>query len=157
MIGYKGFNADLTCRGFQYIVGHTHYMDPNQLDFCHSGFHFCRYPVDVFNYYNEDHHIYAKIKATGRLLVNYDKCATNEITVLEILTRQQLISLMPNFVERWDGEKQWYQNGQFHRLDGPAREYPNGLKEYYIYGKLCECTLTCFILRLCNNCNLKRI
>jgi hypothetical protein len=36
----------------------------------------------------------------------------------------------------WDnGEKQWYFNGYLHRDDGPAISYPNGLKEFYVFGK----------------------
>ena len=34
-----------------------------------------------------------------------------------------------------DGSKWWYQNGNRHRLDGPAIEYSDGTKEWYIEGK----------------------
>jgi hypothetical protein len=35
-----------------------------------------------------------------------------------------------------DGVKRWYRhNGQYHREDGPAIEYPNGSKEWYLNGK----------------------
>ena len=33
------------------------------------------------------------------------------------------------------GTKFWYQNGQLHRLDGPAMEYHNGTTEYWINGQ----------------------
>jgi len=32
-------------------------------------------------------------------------------------------------------DKTWYQNGKFHRLDGPAREYANGDKLWYKNGE----------------------
>ena len=35
-------------------------------------------------------------------------------------------------VEYADGDKFWYQNGQFHRIDGPAIVYSNGQEEWYI-------------------------
>ena len=35
-------------------------------------------------------------------------------------------------VEYADGDKFWYQNGQFHRIDGPAVVYSNGQEEWYI-------------------------
>lgn len=35
-------------------------------------------------------------------------------------------------VEFTDGYKAWYINGQLHRLDGPAVEYANGDKEWLI-------------------------
>ena len=38
-------------------------------------------------------------------------------------------------VERADGYKAWYVNGQRHRLDGPAIESANGSVSYYIEGE----------------------
>jgi hypothetical protein len=35
-------------------------------------------------------------------------------------------------VEWADGEKAWYVNSKQHRIDGPAREYPNGRKDWWI-------------------------
>jgi len=34
------------------------------------------------------------------------------------------------------GGKSWYLNGDLHREDGPAVEYPSGTKEWYLNGKL---------------------
>jgi hypothetical protein len=34
-----------------------------------------------------------------------------------------------------DGDKFWYQNGQQHRLDGPAVERTDGSKIYYLHGQ----------------------
>ena len=36
---YKGFNPDLTCRGFQYVEGKTYETDHAEL--CRTGFHAC--------------------------------------------------------------------------------------------------------------------
>ena len=38
-------------------------------------------------------------------------------------------------LEYADGAKEWYQNGRLHRLDGPAVEYLSGAKQWYIEGK----------------------
>ena len=37
-------------------------------------------------------------------------------------------------VENNDGDKEWYQNGLLHRLDGPAVEWSDGYKAWYIEG-----------------------
>ena len=34
-----------------------------------------------------------------------------------------------------NGDKYWFQNDQYHRLDGPAIEYANGDKFWFVHGK----------------------
>jgi hypothetical protein len=38
-------------------------------------------------------------------------------------------------IEYADGDKKWYVDGKFHRTDGPAIEYANGGKSWYVEGK----------------------
>ena len=47
---YKGFNEDLTCRGFQYEEGKTY--EEQTAELCSSGFHACEDPLDCFSYYS---------------------------------------------------------------------------------------------------------
>jgi hypothetical protein len=39
-------------------------------------------------------------------------------------------------VKVYDYKTEWYQNGERHRLDGPAVEYASGYKEWYQNGEL---------------------
>ena len=39
-------------------------------------------------------------------------------------------------IEYSDGYKAWWVNGQLHRIDGPAVEYSEGNKEWWVNGKL---------------------
>jgi len=49
--GFKAFNPDWTCRGFQYEVGKTYEEDVTP-SVCNIGFHFCKQAKDCFNYYS---------------------------------------------------------------------------------------------------------
>ena len=46
---FKGFNKDLTCRGFQYEEGKE--FETERAECCEEGFHACEYPLDCFGYY----------------------------------------------------------------------------------------------------------
>ena len=51
IIGYKGFNENWKCRDMQYEVG-KEYEYAGDVKLCKSGYHFCRNPHDVFDYYS---------------------------------------------------------------------------------------------------------
>jgi hypothetical protein len=137
MLGYKGFRSDLTgYGGFQYEIGHTYRMNPDEIKLCVSGFHFCQFPLDVFKYYYNDDDQYALIKAEGEIFSSDDKSVTNQITILKVLTREDLRKMMPEVVIRKNGSKEWYRNGRLHRSDGPAIERHNGDKKWYKNGQL---------------------
>lgn len=50
MKGYKVFNHDWTCRGFQYQVGESYEMDVMPI-ICDRGFHFCKELENCFKHY----------------------------------------------------------------------------------------------------------
>ena len=87
MIGYKAFNKDLTCRGFQYEIGQTYSMDESPIPY-ERGFHFCKSIAETYNFYpTEDATRICKIEALGEL-AKYDnnKYCTNRIKILEEIT-----------------------------------------------------------------------
>ena len=47
---FKAFNEDFTCRSFQYEVGKSYHMD-GEIVICKRGFHACKNPLDIFEYY----------------------------------------------------------------------------------------------------------
>ena len=83
--GYKVFNPDWTCKGFQYEVGKT-FEEDVILSCCNRGFHFCKELKDCFNYYpfNPDNKV-AKVIALGEVDEESDnsKCCTNKIQIVE--------------------------------------------------------------------------
>ena len=91
--GYKGFNEDMTCQGFQYEVGQTYDHD-GDIGLCESGFHFCRNMADVLNYYNGHNCRYAVVEALGKIIDGEDKSVTDRIRILRELTREEVFKEM---------------------------------------------------------------
>lgn len=60
---YKGFNKDMTCRGFQYEEGKEY--EEETADACHSGFHACEYPLDCLDYYSPNKSVYHEVEQNG--------------------------------------------------------------------------------------------
>ena len=60
MKAYKGFNKDMTCRGFQFEEGKTY--EEKRAKLCEKGFHACLNPIDVFRYYPPVDSIYHSVE-----------------------------------------------------------------------------------------------
>ncbi len=63
MKAYKGFNLDMTCRGFQYEEGKEYEEEEAKL--CKSGFHACENPLDTFGYYAPGESVYHEVELDG--------------------------------------------------------------------------------------------
>ena len=62
--GYKGFDNNLKCIGYQYEVGKTFECD-GKIECCGNGFHFCENPFDVFGYYSPSDSRYCSVEGEG--------------------------------------------------------------------------------------------
>jgi hypothetical protein len=107
VVGYKAFDCDFKCRGFQYEVGKT-YEEVSPLQICSSGFHFCKVPISCDNYY-EASRIYrnrwAMIKAFGEIQELNDKCACNRIEIVKEMTREEMMEASTGTVSDGYGVK----------------------------------------------------
>ena len=96
MKGYKVFNKDWTCRGFQYEVGKTYEMKEDPV-YCEIGFHFCGKLIDCFNYYDFDsENKVAEIEALGTIDDNGNKkkYCTNKIKIVRELSWHEVLDLV---------------------------------------------------------------
>jgi hypothetical protein len=94
MLGYKGFNKNLTCRGFQYKVGET-YEAKGEIALCSNGFHFCKEPKQIYGYYADLSACrYCEIEASGEIIEGDGKCVCSEIKIVREIPSQEFLSLV---------------------------------------------------------------
>ena len=94
--GYKVFNSDWTCRGFQYEVGKI-FEENVTPSCCDRGFHFCLKASDCFNYYkfSSDNKV-AEVIALGDVDYADDntKCCTNRIHIVREISWDEVLRIV---------------------------------------------------------------
>ena len=63
---YKGFDKNMQCRGFQYEVGKEYEMD-GEIKCCKQGFHACKSPIEVWDYYDMLSSRYAEVEQSCKI------------------------------------------------------------------------------------------
>ena len=93
--GFKVFNSDWTCRGFQYEVGKT-FETRGTPKCCERGFHFCTELVNCFSYYDFDPtNKVAEIEAIGEIDGDGNgKSCTNKIRIVKELSWKEVLEMV---------------------------------------------------------------
>jgi hypothetical protein len=95
MKGYKVFEPNWTCKGFQYAVGEVFEIEEEPIC-CNRGFHFCKELKDCFNYYtfNLENKV-AEIEALGDIDIQDkdkdSKCCTNKIKIVREISWEEAL------------------------------------------------------------------
>ena len=98
MKAYKGFNKDMTCRGFQYEEGKKY--ETGQAIQCKTGFHACEMPLDCFAYYKPSESIYHEVEQDGEISRGNDdtKIASTKIKIGAELSIGDMVKAQIDFV-----------------------------------------------------------
>ncbi len=101
MRGYKGFDKNMKCRGFQYEFEKTYETD--SVEICSKGFHFCENPLDVLDYYtildsDAKNQTFAEILAEKDITPKDNKRACSKITIGAKLDIKGLIKASVDFM-----------------------------------------------------------
>jgi hypothetical protein len=81
MKGFKGFDKDMKCRGFQYAENQE-FKEDVKPSLCNRGLHFCESPLDVFDYYSPaDNNQFAEVESLGVTETENNKSVTNHLSV----------------------------------------------------------------------------
>jgi hypothetical protein len=94
IVAYKGFDAHMQCRGYQFKVGET-FEHQGEVKACEGGFHSCENPLDVFNYYEPGISLFAEVEVSGEISRHDDdsKIASGRLHVKAALS-------IPDFISR---------------------------------------------------------
>ena len=119
MKAFKGFNKDLTCRGFQYEEGKEFHTE--RAECCEEGFHACEYPLDCFGYYNPAQSVFHEVELSGDMDRRSDDtkvCATD----IKIGARISIAGLVKAAIEftmsKVNKEKESYEDHGFASATG---------------------------------------
>ena len=80
MKAYKGFNRDMTCRGFQYKEGGEYETDEAKV--CDCGFHACENPIDCLRYYEPRKSVYHEVELDGK--IDRQSCGDTKVAATKI-------------------------------------------------------------------------
>lgn len=98
---YKGFNKDMTCRGFQYKEGKEY--ETSKAVVCNEGFHACEYPLDCLGYYSPNTSVYHEVEQTGEFSSGSDnrdsKIASTKIKIGAKLSIAGLVQAAIDFTK----------------------------------------------------------
>jgi hypothetical protein len=92
VMSIKGFDQNLSCRGFKFEIGKT-YTHTGKVEKCEAGFHACEHPLDVLRYYPPAMSRYAVVTQSGTMSRDDSdtKIASAKITIEAEIQLPQLI------------------------------------------------------------------
>lgn len=94
--GFKMFDSDWQCRGFQYEVGKSYNFE-GEIELCSSGFHFCKKLEDCFkNYDCVTWNRIAEIEAWGNIKECDDKCVCDNIKIVKEIKFNEISDFIKN-------------------------------------------------------------
>ena len=144
--GYKITNSDYSCRGFKYELNHTYSTKEDPAP-CRKGFHFCGKLTncfyyysperDLFNIYDLDDFKFLKVKSNGITYKIGDKYCTNNITIIEECTTEEILRAFKKYVNE-DAFRLKLRNEYYEYHDGIFNKVIPGEKlsnqpTWYIY------------------------
>jgi len=95
----------MTCLGFQFEEGQTYETDKAVI--CKSGFHFCKNPLDVLNYYNLCESEFAEVESLGETQAQDEdsKVCTTKIKIGARLSLSDFIKASVKFLLEKDASQ----------------------------------------------------
>ena len=144
--GYKVFNPDWTCNGFQYEVGKT-YKHEGNIEVCKEGFHFCQKVSNCFNYYAFDsRNKVAEVKAVGIVKTSGDKSVTDIIEIVREITWNEVLTLCNSGdFNSGNGNSGDFNSGDWNSTDYSSGYFNSVEQPLYVFNKPLKMTRESFL------------
>ena len=93
MKGYKAFNNDLTCLGYQFSIDEPRIFDGKPI-LCRQGSHFCTDLQDIVKYYSSPTMRVFEIEASGIITNAKDDCSKRACSEIRLIKEISLDEVM---------------------------------------------------------------
>lgn len=92
MKGYKAFDSNLKCRGYQFNTSDT-FVHEGDVILCEAGFHFCTELQDVVKYYSSSDMKVYEIEADGIITQSENDCSKRACSQIKLIREISLDEL----------------------------------------------------------------
>jgi hypothetical protein len=124
--GYKAFDENLMCRGFQYEIGET-YEESVPPGICKVGFHYCEKVENVYGHYPRSSKTrICEIEDIGESVTEGDKSCTNKIKIVREIVGKELIDLLLKGNNSGDYNSGDYNSGDYNSGNHNSGRYNSG-------------------------------
>lgn len=103
MMVFKGFGSDLSCRGYQYVMGKNHHVSL-PIKRGNNGLHACRNPIETFEYHSPHNAVFAAVGVWGVIRTGSTRDIASTKLAAEYMRVQHTIGYSQLALEA----EQWY-------------------------------------------------
>jgi len=129
--GYKAFNKDLKCKGYQYKEGEVHETD--KIDICREGFHFCENPLDCWAYYDLMESVFHKVTSLGKTGKHKEdsKVVTTKLQIGVKVSLSEMVKASVDFILKKTFRKKGKSSGYSAQIGSSGDSAKIGSSGYY--------------------------
>lgn len=134
---YKGFDKNMQCRGFQYEVGKEYEMD-GEIKCCNRGFHACKSPMEVWDYYDILNSRYAEVEQSAKIGSSGDSAkigSSGDYAKIDSTGEDSVIMCAGNSSRAKAKVGSWITLAEWKWSDEKKRDVPVCVKTEYVDGE----------------------
>ena len=107
---FKGFNKDLSCKGYHYVEGQTYEMPEEDINLCTKGFHSCIIPLQCYHYYTPLSGVFHDVDISGAMEISKSnsKIVSSKITIGHDMSAKSIIERTFDVIESIDNDPDQY-------------------------------------------------